>query len=110
MGPVGGYQVNVVMVQSPVVPNKIVNLPPLPAWSNPFEPKGARRQPNRFSALRHDTPSALTGDLTNRTGHDLQLGIDPYPWFLTVLTDRRLGDQRPPNQQLPVEGSLIDSH
>ena len=33
------------------------------------------------------------GDLTNRPGHVLHLGIDPHSRFSTVLTGRRLGDQ-----------------
>src|SRR6476660_7067938 len=36
---------------------------------------------------------SATGDLTNRPGHVLQLGIDPHSRFSTVLTGRRLSDQ-----------------
>ena len=81
MGPVGGYQVNVVMVLSPVVPNKNRQFASLASVVKPIRAQGRPAATQSISALRHDTPSALTGDLTNRTGHDLQLGIDPYPWF-----------------------------
>jgi hypothetical protein len=36
---------------------------------------------------------SATGDLTNRPGHVLHLGIDLHSRFSTVLTGRRLGDQ-----------------
>ena len=54
---------------------------------------------------------SATGDLTNRLGHVLHLGIDPHSRFSTVLTGRRLGDQpcldKHPN---PVNAAPIDSH
>ena len=39
---------------------------------------------------KHDTPSALKGNLTTRPGHDLDPGIN-YFQVTEVLTGRRLG-------------------
>jgi hypothetical protein len=38
---------------------------------------------------RHDIPPAVEGDLTDRQGHDLTVGLEVLA--LTVLTCRRLG-------------------
>jgi hypothetical protein len=38
---------------------------------------------------RHDIPPAVEGDLTDRQGHDLGIGLETLE--LVVLTCRRLG-------------------
>ena len=48
---------------------------------------------DQCSVARH--PISATGELTNRPGHDLHLGIDARPRFAIVLTGWRLGNQRP---------------
>ena len=40
---------------------------------------------------RHDIPPAVEGDLTDRPGHDLDVGLEALA--IAVLTGRRLGDQ-----------------
>src|SRR3954465_9409245 len=100
---------NVVMVFSPVVSNENRQLPPrLDGGSTLFEPKDTRRQPNG-SVLEARHPISAMGDLTNRPGHDLGLGVEPLSRSRQcspasgsesaspepTTTDRRLADQFP---------------
>ncbi len=101
-GPVGVHQVNVVVVFGPVVSNEYRQTRSLARCG---ETCSSRRTPggnlmDQCSVARH--PISATGDLTNRPGHDLQLGIDHHPRFSlcspaggSVTSLRRLGRYPP---------------
>lgn len=58
-----------------------------------FEPKDARRQPNG-SVLEARHPISATGDLTDRPGHDLGVGVNITPGLSSA--------HRPPAQLISL--------
>src|ERR1700694_2891704 len=62
-------------------PTKIIRSPPNCVVAQPIQsprPPGGNLM-DQCSVARH--PISATGDLTNRPGHDLHLGIDPHSRF-----------------------------
>jgi hypothetical protein len=59
---------------------------------------------------RHDIPAALQGDLTNRPGHDLELGIDTHSRIRQCSPASGSVISIPRALLETVNGTLIKSH